>query len=56
MKFGSKDPVCSFCGAKKGQYEAIYKSSEGDSYICKDCTRQLAEYSGVIAEAMKQSG
>ncbi len=48
--------MCSFCGAKKGQYEAIYKSSEGDSYICKDCTRQLAEYSGVIAEAMKQSG
>ena len=56
MKFGSKDPVCSFCGAKRGEYEAIYKSSEGDSYICKDCTRQLAEYSGVIAEAMKQSG
>lgn len=56
MKFESKDPVCSFCGAKKGQYEAIYKSSERDSYICKNCTRQLAEYSGVIAEAMKQSG
>ncbi len=56
MKLGTKDPVCSFCGAKKGQYEAIYRSSEGESYICKNCTRQLAEYSGVIAEAMERAG
>ncbi len=48
-------PVCSFCGAKKGEYEAIYKSNSSDAYICKECTRQLAMYSGVLEEAMKRA-
>ncbi|MCD8338682.1 MAG: ATP-dependent Clp protease ATP-binding subunit ClpX, partial [Burkholderiales bacterium] len=51
----SNPPVCSFCGAKKGEYEAIYKSNSSDAYICKDCTRQLAMYSGVLEEALKRA-
>ena len=47
-------PVCSFCGAKKGQYSEIYKSNIGDQYICKECTEELARYSGVIEEALKR--
>lgn len=46
--------VCSFCGAKKGQYSEIYKSNIGDQYICKECTEELARYSGVIEEALKR--
>ena len=47
-------PVCSFCVAKKGQYSEIYKSNIGDQYICKECTEELARYSGVIEEALKR--
>lgn len=46
--------VCSFCGAKKGQYSEIYKSNIGDQYICKECTEELARYSGVIEDALKR--
>lgn len=50
----NEGPVCSFCGAKKGQYSEIYKSNIGDQYICKECTEELARYSGVIEEALKR--
>lgn len=50
----NEGPVCSFCGAKKGQYTEIYKSNLGDQYICKECTEELARYSGVIEEALKR--
>lgn len=54
MNDNKEGPVCSFCGAKKGQYSEIYKSNIGDQYICKECTEELARYSGVIEEALKR--
>lgn len=54
MSDNKEGPVCSFCGAKKGQYSEIYKSNIGDQYICKECTEELARYSGVIEEALKR--
>ena len=54
MSDNKEGPVCSFCGAKKGQYSEIYKSIIGDQYICKECTEELARYSGVIEEALKR--
>lgn len=54
MSDNKEGPVCSFCGAKKGQYSDIYKSNIGDQYICKECTEELARYSGVIEEALKR--
>ena len=54
MSNNKEGPVCSFCGAKKGQYSEIYKSNIGDQYICKECTEELARYSGVIEEALKR--
>ena len=54
MTNNKEGPVCSFCGAKKGQYSEIYKSNIGDQYICKECTEELARYSGVIEEALKR--
>lgn len=54
MSDNKEGPVCSFCGAKKGQYSEIYKSNTGDQYICKECTEELARYSGVIEEALKR--
>ena len=54
MSYNKEGPVCSFCGAKKGQYSEIYKSNIGDQYICKECTEELARYSGVIEEALKR--
>lgn len=54
MSDNKERPVCSFCGAKKGQYSEIYKSNIGDQYICKECTEELARYSGVIEEALKR--
>ncbi len=55
MSDNKEGPVCSFCGAKKGQYSEIYKSNIGDQYICKECTEELARYSGVIEEALKRN-
>ncbi len=40
--------------SQKGQYSEIYKSNIGDQYICKECTEELARYSGVIEEALKR--
>lgn len=54
MSDNKEGPVCSFCGAKKGQYSEIYKSNIGDQYICKECTEELARYSGVIEEALNR--
>lgn len=54
MSDNKEGPFCSFCGAKKGQYSEIYKSNIGDQYICKECTEELARYSGVIEEALKR--
>ena len=54
MSDNKEGPVCSFCGAKKGHYSEIYKSNIGDQYICKECTEELARYSGVIEEALKR--
>ena len=54
MSDNKEGPVCSFCGAKKGQYSEIYKSNIGDKYICKECTEELARYSGVIEDALKR--
>ena len=54
MSDNKEGPVCSFCGAKKGQYSEIYKSNIGDQFICKECTEELARYSGVIEEALKR--
>lgn len=54
MSDNKEGPVCSFCGAKKGLYSEIYKSNIGDQYICKECTEELARYSGVIEEALKR--
>lgn len=54
MSDNKEGPVCSFCGAKKGQYSEIYKSNIGDQYICKECTEELARFSGVIEEALKR--
>lgn len=54
MSDNKEGPVCSFCGAKKGQYSEIYKSNIGDQYICKECTEELVRYSGVIEEALKR--
>lgn len=54
MSDNKEGSVCSFCGAKKGQYSEIYKSNIGDQYICKECTEELARYSGVIEEALKR--
>ena len=54
MSDNKEGPVCSFCGDKKGQYSEIYKSNIGDQYICKECTEELARYSGVIEEALKR--
>lgn len=54
MSDNKEGPVCSFCGAKKGQYSEIYKSNIGDQYICKECTEELARYSGVIEETLKR--
>lgn len=54
MSDNKEGPVCSFCGAKKGQYSVIYKSNIGDQYICKECTEELARYSGVIEDALKR--
>lgn len=54
MSDNKEGPVCSFCGAKKGQYSEIYKSNIGDQYICKECTEELARYSGVIEDALKR--
>ena len=54
MSDNKEGPVCSFCGAKKGQYSEIYKSNIGDQYICKECTEELARYSGVIEEALRR--
>lgn len=54
MSDNKEGPVCSFCGAKKGQYSEIYKSNIGDQYICKECTEELARYYGVIEEALKR--
>ena len=54
MSDNKEGPVCSFCGATKGQYSEIYKSNIGDQYICKECTEELARYSGVIEEALKR--
>ena len=54
MSDNKEGPVCSFCGAKKGQYSEIYKSNIGEQYICKECTEELARYSGVIEEALKR--
>ena len=54
MSDNKEGPVCSFCGAKKGQYSEIYKSNIGDQYIWKECTEELARYSGVIEEALKR--
>ena len=55
MSDNKEGPVCSFCGAKKGQYSEIYKSNIGDQYICKECTEELAGYSGVIEDAFKRN-
>lgn len=52
MRDKKEGPVCSFCGAKEGQYSEIYRSNIGDQYICKECTEELARYSGVIQEAI----
>jgi ATP-dependent Clp protease ATP-binding subunit ClpX len=49
-------PVCSFCGAKKGPDDEFYRSNRDNLYICKNCTRQLAEYSGIISEALMRRG
>ena len=54
MSDNKEGPVCSFCGAKKGQYSEIYKSNIGDQYICKEFTEELARYYGVIEEALKR--
>ena len=54
MSDNKEGPICSFCGANKGQYSEIYKSNIGDQYICKECTEELARYSGVIEEALKR--
>ncbi|MTT74037.1 ATP-dependent Clp protease ATP-binding subunit ClpX [Parasutterella excrementihominis] len=54
MSDNKEGSVCSFCGAKKGQYSEIYKSNIGDQYICKECTEELARYSGVIEDALKR--
>lgn len=54
MSDNKEGPVCSFCRAKKGQYSEIYKSNIGDQYICKECTEELARYSGVIEDALKR--
>ena len=54
MSDNKEGPVCSFCGAKKGQYSEIYKSNIGDQYICKECTEELDRYSGVIEDALKR--
>lgn len=51
-----KSPVCSFCGARKGQYSEIYKSQISDQYICRECTKELAKYSGVLEEALNRHG
>lgn len=56
MKSNKDDPVCSFCGAHRGQYSEIYKSQISDEYICRECTEELAKYSGVIEEALKRNG
>lgn len=56
MKSNKDDPVCSFCGAHRGQYLEIYKSQISDEYICRECTEELAKYSGVIEEALKRNG
>lgn len=56
MNSNKDDPVCSFCGARRGQYSEIYKSQISDEYICKECTEELAKYSGVIEEALKRNG
>lgn len=56
MKSNKDDPVCSFCGAHWGQYSEIYKSQISDEYICRECTEELAKYSGVIEEALKRNG
>lgn len=55
MKKDDKDPICSFCGAKKGEYSEIYKSQVGDQYICRECTEELANYSGVLKEALDRA-
>ena len=54
MSDNKEGPVCFFCVAKKGQYSEIYKSNIGDQYICKECTEELARYSGVIEDALKR--
>lgn len=50
------NPVCSFCGSGKSATNELYKSNRGDLYICRNCTRQLAQYSGIISEAMGKGG
>lgn len=44
--------VCSFCGSQKTASNELYKSQLGNYCICKNCTRLLAQYSGVIQEAL----
>lgn len=50
------DRVCSFCGSPKTEGNELYKSNLGNYCICKNCTRTLAEYSGVIQEALISRG
>lgn len=52
MTMDKNNPVCSFCGSGKSATNELYKSNRGDLYICRNCTRQLAQYSGIISEAM----
>ncbi|MBQ8829751.1 MAG: ATP-dependent Clp protease ATP-binding subunit ClpX [Burkholderiaceae bacterium] len=47
-------PVCAFCGARKGNGDEFYKSNRADLYICRNCTRQLAQYSGILQEALER--
>ncbi len=49
-------PVCAFCGARKGNGDEFYKSNRADLYICRNCTRQLAQYSGILQEALERGG
>lgn len=56
MTMDKNNPVCSFCGSGKSATNELYKSNRGDLYICRNCTRQLAQYSGIISEAMGKGG
>lgn len=56
MSDNKDEMVCSFCGKKASEGAELYQSYYNDKlFICRDCTKQLAEYSGVISEAMKEA-